>query len=48
MDVSVIIINWNTRELLLDCLKSVYLTAAGLDSEVIVVDMAHLTEVVRQ
>jgi len=38
MDVSIIIVNWNTRELLLDCLKSIYHTAAGLDIEVIVVD----------
>ena len=38
MDVSIIIVNWNTRELLLDCLKSVYDTAADLNTEVIVVD----------
>ena len=38
MDVSIIIINWNTRELLLDCLTSVYHTTVGLNSEVIVVD----------
>ena len=38
MDVAVIIVNWNTRDLLLDCLKSVYHTAVGLETEVIVVD----------
>ena len=38
MDVSVIIVNWNTRELLLECLSSVYHTVAGLEIEVLVVD----------
>jgi len=38
MDVSIIVVNWNTRELLLDCLKSIYDTTTGLDIEVIVVD----------
>ena len=36
--VSVIVVNWNTRELLLQCLQSVYDTGAGLPLEVIVVD----------
>jgi GT2 family glycosyltransferase len=40
MDVSVIIVNWNTRDLLGQCLQSVYNTASGLDLEVIVVDNA--------
>jgi GT2 family glycosyltransferase len=38
MDVSIVIINWNTRELLLDCLTSVSQTTAGCTVEVIVVD----------
>ncbi len=38
MDVSVIIVNWNTRELLLNCLSSVFATAAGLEVEIFVVD----------
>lgn len=37
-DVSVIIINWNTRQLLADCLDSLLTTAAGLNLEYIVVD----------
>ena len=38
MDVSIIIVNWNTRKLLFDCLKSVYDTTSSLDNEIIVVD----------
>ena len=38
MDISIIIVNWNTKELLLDCLTSVYATTAGLSIETIVVD----------
>lgn len=38
MDISIIIINWNTRELLLDCLRSVHATSKGLSIETIVVD----------
>ena len=38
MDVSIIVVNWNTKELLLACLKSIYGTTTGLDIEVIVVD----------
>jgi hypothetical protein len=38
MDVSIIIVNWNTRELLLNCLSSVLATTSGLDIETIVVD----------
>ena len=38
MDISIIIVNWNTKELLLDCLTSVYATTAGLSVETIVVD----------
>jgi GT2 family glycosyltransferase len=40
MDVSVIIVNWNTRRRLLDCLASLYRTTKGLSFEVIVVDNA--------
>jgi hypothetical protein len=39
-DVSVIIVNWNTRALLADCLASVAQTAGELTCEVIVVDNA--------
>lgn len=40
MDVSVIIINWNTKEILRDCLTSVYEQAGDIVYEVIVVDNA--------
>ena len=40
MDISVIIVNWNTRGLLQDCLDSVYQTMASLCFEIIVVDNA--------
>ena len=40
MDVSVIIVNWNTKEILRDCLGSVCEQAGDLDYEVIVVDNA--------
>ena len=38
MDLSVIVVSWNTRELLRSCLRSVYDTANGLQFEVVVVD----------
>jgi len=38
MDVSIIIVNWNTRELLGDCLESVYEQTRTSEFEVIVVD----------
>jgi len=38
--VSVVVVNWNTRELLEDCLASVFQSSPGLDMEVIVVDNA--------
>jgi len=40
MDLSVVIVNWNTESLLRDCLRSVYDTAKGITFEVIVVDNA--------
>lgn len=39
-DVSIIIVNWNTREILRDCLRSVYENAGEIDFDVIVVDNA--------
>ncbi len=38
VDLSVIIVNYNTRDLLADCLRSVYASAASLNCEIIVVD----------
>lgn len=40
MDVSVIIVNYNTKELLLQCLKSLFDKTIGVNFEVIVVDNA--------
>ena len=40
MDLSIVIVNWNTRALLLDCLASVYHTIRDLSFEVFVVDNA--------
>jgi GT2 family glycosyltransferase len=40
MDLSVVIVNWNTEALLRDCLKSVFGTVKGFAFEVIVVDNA--------
>lgn len=39
-DVSIIIVNWNTRDILRDCLASVYAQTTGIAFEVIVVDNA--------
>ncbi|QYZ69222.1 glycosyltransferase family 2 protein [Neotabrizicola shimadae] len=38
MDLTVILVNWNTRDLLRDCLHSLRAGAAGLKIEIIVVD----------
>lgn len=38
MDVSVIIVNYNTKQLLTDCLRSIYERTKGIDFEVIVSD----------
>jgi GT2 family glycosyltransferase len=40
LDLSVVIVSWNVRELLRACLQSVYDTAQGLSLEVFVVDNA--------
>ena len=40
MDISIIIVSWNTREILRECLKSVYEQAGNVNFEVIVVDNA--------
>lgn len=40
VDLSIIVVNWNTRELLARCLRSVYDTMQGLEFEVWVVDNA--------
>jgi GT2 family glycosyltransferase len=40
MDASVIIVSWNTRQILRDCLRSVYEQTRGIDYETIVVDNA--------
>jgi len=40
MDVSVVIVNWNTRDILRDCLQSVYAETMGVEFEVVVVDNA--------
>jgi GT2 family glycosyltransferase len=40
MDISVIIVNWNTKDLLKNCLSSVYQTINNLTFEIVVVDNA--------
>jgi len=40
VDVSIIIVNWNTKGLLRDCLSSVYAHAGEIDYEIIVIDNA--------
>lgn len=49
VDLSVVIVNWNTRDLLLACLQSVYTTLGGepVDAEVWVVDNASADDSVR-
>lgn len=37
-DVSIIIVNWNTRDILRQCLDSIYVETTGLNFEIIVVD----------
>ncbi len=38
MDISFIIVNWNTSNLLLDCLHSIRNTVSGFTYEIVVVD----------
>lgn len=40
IDISLIIVNWNTKALLRNCLNSIYKTVSGITYEVIVVDNA--------
>jgi len=40
MDLSIIIVNWNTKKLLLDCLSSVFETVKNISTEVWLVDNA--------
>lgn len=42
MDVSIIIVNYNTRKLLLDCISSIYEQTANLSFEIIVIDNASI------
>ena len=42
MDLSIIIINYNTRDMTADCLESVYKTIKGTSFEVFVVDNASI------
>jgi GT2 family glycosyltransferase len=40
MDLSIIIVNWNTRDILRECLRSVYQETQAINFEVIVIDNA--------
>lgn len=40
MDISIVIVNWNTKNLLLDCLTSIYETSKNISMEIWVVDNA--------
>src|SRR5262244_2603747 len=40
MDLSIVIVNWNSSSFLRECLRSIYATAASLKFEVIVIDNA--------
>jgi len=40
MDLSIVIVNWNTRDTLRDCLKSVYQETQDIQVEVVVIDNA--------
>lgn len=40
MDLSIIIVNWNTKHLLRNCIKSIYNQAGEIDFEIIVIDNA--------
>ena len=47
MEVSIIIVNWNTRDILRDCLDSFYETKNNLSYEIIVVDNASTDDSVK-
>ena len=38
MDISVIIVNYNVKDFLVQCLNSVHIALQGIDSEIIVID----------
>ena len=38
MDLTIVIVNWNTRDMLRDCLASVFAGLGALEAEVFVVD----------
>ncbi|PIP05972.1 MAG: glycosyl transferase, partial [Syntrophobacterales bacterium CG23_combo_of_CG06-09_8_20_14_all_48_27] len=38
MDISIVIVNWNTKDLLQNCLASIYKTVRGITYEIIVID----------
>lgn len=38
MDASIVIVNWNTKDLLIDCIDSIYRTTKNLSFEILVVD----------
>ncbi|MEA1970690.1 MAG: glycosyltransferase family 2 protein [Thermodesulfobacteriota bacterium] len=40
MDITIVIVNWNTKNLLRDCLESIYKTVRDITFEIIVVDNA--------
>ena len=40
MNLSIIIVNWNTRDMLRDCLASLPAATEGLTTEILVVDNA--------
>jgi len=40
MDITIVIVNWNTKDLLRDCLESVYRTVRDITFEIILVDNA--------
>jgi GT2 family glycosyltransferase len=44
MDISIVIVNWNTRDILRNCLVSVYAQTKGVAFEVIVVDNASMDQ----
>lgn len=47
MDVSIVIVNWNTRDILHDCLESIYRGTRTVGFEVIVIDNASMDDSVQ-